>query len=458
MLACAGCGRSSLLDTTNPGAGVGGGAARDSGTTPAVDSGPLPLHDGGTTPGLDGGTTPGRDGGTTPGHDGGTTPGHDGGTTPGHDGGTTPGLDGGATPLDLAFPTIGPTDAPNFRIDAAHTGAQPLDTLTPPLSVVWSVDVGAPVSSPLVANGTVFITAGIWNLDLAPGSVTAVDRTTGATIWGPLALGNEPLAAYDRGALFVLDFDGQLSSIDAATGVTNWTVKVTERDRLMAPPVAVDGVVYVAQAGSAFAEADGHTLWSGLIYSTNGTAAVQAGIVFTGESSGQSSAIDAATGQILWHHSTGIGGGGGSTPAIVDGRLYVRYQPFWSGAPADEILDPATGALLGAFHSFQPPAFASGIAYYLDAAGTLSAVPTATGVPSWTFVGDGSLTAAPMVGGSFIFVGSSLGNLWALDTSGNVIWTTTVGGAINANQEIGSMVVAEGTLFVPVGQTLVAFR
>jgi outer membrane protein assembly factor BamB len=439
-LACPGCGRSSLLETTDPGAGVGS-SPRDSGTKPGVDSG----------------TTPAHDGGTNPGHDGGTNPGHDGGTSPGNDGGTSPGNDGGAAPPDLGFPTIGPTDAPTFRIDAAHTGAQPLDTLTPPLSVVWTVDVGARVSYPLVANGTVFITAGGWNLSLAPGSVTAVDRTTGATLWGPLTLGNEPLAAYDRGSLFVINFDGQLISLDAATGATNWSVNISRPYRLSSPPVAVDGVVYVPEAGGAFAEADGHPLWRAPYYGTDGAVAVHAGIVFTGESDGQSSAIDASTGRVLWHHSTGESGGGGSTPTIVDEHLYVRYFPFhWESD--DEILDPATGALLGTFHSLQPPAFSEGIAYYLDEAGTLSAVPTTTGAPAWTFVGDGSLTTAPMVGGSFVFVGSSMGNLWALDTSGNVVWTTTVGGGINAYEEIASMVVAEGTLFVPVGQTLVAFR
>jgi len=393
--------------------------------------------------------------------DGGVSSRGDGGVPAGpfDGGGTPPASDGGAPqpPGDLGFPTAGPTDATNFRIDAAHTGAQPLETITPPLTIAWSFDAGAPVTYPLVVNDTVFVTGGGWNLNLQPGSVTALDRVSGATRWGPLAPGNGPLAAYDRGALFVITFDGLLFSIDATTGRTNWSITLADRYLLWAPPVALDGVVYVAGTW-AVAESTGTVLWHAPYYGTAGAVAVADGLVLGGESAGQASAVDAINGQELWHHTTGQGGGGGATPVVFGGRLYVR-DVDWRQAPwGDQLLDEATGALLGTFRSLPPPAFAAGVGYFLDDSKVLSAVSLSSGGAAWTFTGDGTLTTAPLVAGAYVFVGSSSGNLYALDSSGQVTWTTTMPQAINANQQNTSMVVAEGTLFVPVGNQLFALH
>ena len=322
--------------------------------------------------------------------------------------------------------------------------------MTPPLTVAWTIDAGGPVTYPLLADGRVFVTTGGWSLSLQPGSVTALDRTTGTTLWGPLALGNEPLAAYDRGTLFIVNFDGKLIALDGASGQTKWSLQLANPYLLDSPPVAIDGVVYV-QGDYLYAvdEETGTILWKTIFYGTEGTVAVQNGTVYEGESCGQASALDAATGGLLWHHSTDCGGGGGSTPTIFDGRLYVRYLPWRYSTWGDQILDATTGSLLGKFASLQPPAFADGVGYYLDDSGTLSAVSVSTGVLAWSFVGDGSLTSAPLVAGSYVYVGSDSGSLYALDNSGQVVWTTSVGGAINSNQEIRPWPPLRGRSWLP---------
>ena len=58
---------------------------------------------------------------------------------------------------------------------------------------------------------------------------------------------------------------------------------------------------------------------------------------------------------------------------------------------------------------------------------------------------------------------AGLSNLYALDGNGQEVWTTTLGGSsngggISGQAEKDSMAVAEGTLFVPAGNVLEAFR
>src|SRR5262249_30248195 len=67
---------------------------------------------------------------------------------------------------DLSFPVLEPTDAPNFRIDAAHTGAQPLETIAPPLTMAWTANFFDAVSYPIVADNRVFVTAGFRSFSL----------------------------------------------------------------------------------------------------------------------------------------------------------------------------------------------------------------------------------------------------------------------------------------------------
>ncbi len=66
---------------------------------------------------------------------------------------------------------------------------------------------------------------------------------------------------------------------------------------------------------------------------------------------GQAYGFSPRSGALLWHRATGCSGGGGTTPVLAGGRLYVRDFSF----PA--VLDAASGSELGPFltSGWHPP-------------------------------------------------------------------------------------------------------
>src|SRR5215471_5340079 len=101
-----------------------------------------------------------------------------------------------------------------MQVDAAHSGRISFENgFTGPLRRTWSVDLGGPVSYPLVVNGFVYVTVG--NNGGAYGSkLFAISLGTGRTIWehdiaGTYFISN---AAYDHGRVYVVNDDGVVTA------------------------------------------------------------------------------------------------------------------------------------------------------------------------------------------------------------------------------------------------------
>jgi len=116
----------------------------------------------------------------------------------------------------------GPDEAVAFQINPGHTGAVENDSLTPPLTMRWSRNLGAQVSYPLIAGGRVFVTTGSSN---STAKLIALEQKTGQTIWGPIELGGSSpasYAAYEGGKVFTVNYDGEVRAFEAATGAELW--------------------------------------------------------------------------------------------------------------------------------------------------------------------------------------------------------------------------------------------
>lgn len=78
----------------------------------------------------------------------------------------------------------------------------------------------------------------------------------------------------------------------------------------------------------------------------------------------------------------------------------------------------------------------------------------------WSFNGDGGLVTSRIVVNQAVIVGSSSGQVYALDAAtGEQLWATNTGAAIysgNGNV-ISGLAAGDGLLVVPAGNTLSAF-
>ena len=349
-----------------------------------------------------------------------------------------------------------------LRGDATHdnrvTGAP-----EPPLGVHWAVDLGAAVSYPVIAEGTVFVTVrppegGDYGttavaLDLATGSVRWTRPVSGAYYWSALA--------YDQGRLFLVNGDGRLSALAPASGATLWTTQLSQYS-FSTPPVAYDGYVYLTGAGSgmtayAVRASDGAVVWERALPSGAGTPAVDAGSVYVSMVCRHAVALSRATGAVRWEHHGGCAGGGESTPALHGGRMYPLGD---NGA----IYDAATGAPAGEanFHGYV--AFADGVAYVPWLGGIL-AVDAVSWVPRWTVAGDGGdVGEAPLVTAGHLYVGSEDAYVAALRRSdGAVRWCAgtagipVLGATGNVDRPDAGLGAGGGYLVVPAGRFLVAY-
>ena len=106
------------------------------------------------------------------------------------------------------------------------------------------------------------------------------------------------------------------------------------------------------------------------------------------------------------------------TPVVHAGQVYVRDD--FCDQTSGLVLDAATGTVTGGFDSDVPPAFVGNLAVYLQS-GTLRGVDLPSGQLLWSFAGDGVLQSAPVIVNQTIYIGSSFGTLYGLNTSGQQI-------------------------------------
>lgn len=361
---------------------------------------------------------------------------------------------------------VTPEQARNFQINTTHTGAVSSEHLIPPLKQRWVVNFGQPISYPLIADGKVYVT--VKNGVGHGTTLFALDAANGGLVWSA-ALGGDfwwSAACYENGRVFALNGSGLLQAFDGATGNAIWS-RLLASSSFEAPPTVFQGVVYVSGALKVFAvNADsGAVLWtSSVINGDTSSPAVTSGGLWVSYACPNVYKLDLATGAKIWHYAPGCSGGGGKTPALYNGRLYVRDF-------SDTIFDSETGTIIGSFNAKNTPAFSGTRGFFLNGPhsfgtfGTLEARDVNSNSVLWSFAGDGRLQSAVLVVNDYVYVGSSLGKLYAVNAAtGQQVWVTTAGTSIpyvdeqNVSQPITSFAAGEGLLVVPTSTTLVAYE
>ncbi len=356
------------------------------------------------------------------------------------------------------------TAATGYLMNAQHTGYSP-DDFSTSAEELWSVSLGAQVSYPLIANGQVFVIAA----GVSPGdpALYALDASTGDRDWGPVLLGGSSGWAgltYDTGQVFVENASGTMEAFSASTGTLNWATQLPDQYSFTAPPTAYGGMVYTSGAGDggtlyAVNESDGALAWSAPVENGDvSSPAVSSTGVYVSYACGQTYDFSPDSGSLNWWRDTACEGGGGSTPVLGDGHVYVIDNSF----PA--VLDAGTGSVLSSFRSSGPPPAVSPSQVFNLENGVLSAEGATPGSSvDWSFSGDGTLWTTPIVAGDQVIVAGGSGEVYALSaSSGQVDWQVDAGAQISQGDGAAAppvgLATSGGLLVVPAGDDLVAYR
>ena len=357
-----------------------------------------------------------------------------------------------------------------YQINPQHTGAIVTGSMAPALHLEWTVPLGGPISYPIIEGGMVFVTvadSSNYGTDLY-----ALDAQTGHVVWGPTELGGTyywSALTYEYGTLFALNEGGVLRAFDAATGTERWNEQLPDQYEFSAPPTASNGVVYAGGAGDggtvyAVNEVSGEVLWTAEVENgDNSSPAVGSDGIYVSYPGPQTYKLDISTGAEIWHYSGPSEGGGGADVALYNNRLYTRD-------PVSEnyIFDATAGTILGEFgttsSALAPALYGNQLFSVTAGSGPLQATDLLSEKVNWSFNGDGDLDTTPIYLNGFVYVGSSQGNLYAVDaTTGRQVWTTNVGSAINGPNEgqlsspLTGMAAAGDLFVVPAGANLVAY-
>ena len=168
----------------------------------------------------------------------------------------------------------------------------------------------------------------------------------------------------------------------------------------------------------------------------------------------------------MWHYDSGISGGGGKTAVLYNGNLYVRGNSATINN-SGLILNSTTGTSVGKFAGYYggtAPAFVSGRGFFM-LNGTLAAQDLLATTTFWSIDNPSdAFVTAPLVINGNVVEGTSFGKVYIYDgVTGNLLKTLDAGTSIygpdeqNSSQPLTGLGAGAGQIFVPAGNTLVAF-
>lgn len=254
--------------------------------------------------------------------------------------------------------------------------------------------------------------------DVIEGGV-AVDRQT---LFVPIASGRYAIAAYNlldgrlqwerkgapvtagavvtEGRVVVADLSGTVRAFEVQRGEDAWTYELPEDASVQATPLVTDGGVLVAAADGRMRHLgaeDGRELWSASVgapvYNTPALVPMRSGgaLAIVPTTRGTLSAFDMAGGSHRWSY------------ALPDTTVRFASPAYADGL----VLAPAT----------------DGSVYALDAA---------TGALAWTYHADDVFTAAPLVQGGYVYLGTMRGHVLVLSTRGEEVARYDVRGRVKS--------------------------
>jgi outer membrane protein assembly factor BamB len=304
--------------------------------------------------------------------------------------------------------TISPPTVPIMPVSDSSA------TLTGPI-LLWNYTIGGGVGSYDTFNGKVY-TAPVVTQDALyvasdDGNVYALNVTSGAEFWK--AGGEFPIV--DNGKIFA-GGDSKVYALNANDGTQIWASSIVQgmTVNVGAPPVVADGVLYIGF--------DSYGLY----------------------------ALNAVTGDKLWHFYDDNTLHVSSSPVVVDKVVYFggsntvfalnaqNGSEIWKYTLGDSVSTASAYPIASSF------VVADGVIYFGAGDGNVYALNATNGEKIWNYTYASSgvyIPSSPIVEDGILYIGSNTGNVYALNiTDGAKLWGSTIGnGSLSAPAVYGDV-------------------
>jgi outer membrane protein assembly factor BamB len=295
--------------------------------------------------------------------------------------------------------------------------------------VIWTARLSAPVGTPAVADGHIYVATGAKHTRLH-----ALDATTGRRLWqaiGGFGTRYAPLAA--NGIVLRLSDADSLRRYDPASGRVFWNRPGVYSEGFLAPPLLANGrMVELSDSLDVRDATTGQQLWTAADDCFRCRVAADATRLYVAGKQGLR-AFDAATGAVLWHTTGFAALNTVASPTLANGTI-VAVEHTLSGKVWSFFLEGFRASdghavwhtKLADTEGFDPwtaPVSSGRIAVFVTVDGTLHALDTRTGAVRWA-ANVGLTGSVPAIGDGVVWIVGGDNRLHALsETTGEVLWS-----------------------------------
>lgn len=356
----------------------------------------------------------------------------------------------------------------NLLANSEHTGGIISSSLDSLLCLAWSTNVGGNIfmTSPVVYNGKVY-TASVDDDNRGRAAIYALDATAGKIVWKYGVEGSiKNTIAIDKDRVFAQDIYGNIYAIDCNNGSLCWKkdIGMGVLPSLIEGLATKDGILYAGTGKylQAIDASTGEILWQNRDWGQNqgstATLSVSDEVIIGSTQWGALYGNEVKTGKMLWSKSQDGLRFRASSPAIINGLLYLASDKAFF------IMDAKTGDIIvrkdlsyGVDGTSTPVITENEIIFGTSTAGLValdrntldekwhcSIGKALVYTSSYTRPDSQTIETSPVIVGNTIFVGASDGYLYAIDKN-----TGSITAKYNLGAPVFSSVSFSGnTLFV----------